>query len=90
MWVHYQIGDRTAAIRQYQRCVQTLWDELSVAPGHETRQLYDQICADSAPQSEEIPGQTENSVSTLLTEIQRLQTMLSDLQNQIAGTPTQG
>jgi len=47
MRLHYLAGDRTAALRQYQRCVLALDDELGVAPAHSTSQLYEQIKADN-------------------------------------------
>jgi DNA-binding SARP family transcriptional activator len=46
MRLYYLSGDRTAALRQYQRCVTTLRRELDVAPTHSTTKLYDQIKLD--------------------------------------------
>jgi DNA-binding SARP family transcriptional activator len=46
MRLHYLGGDRTAALRQYQRCVEALQRELEVAPGTRTQELYAQIRAD--------------------------------------------
>lgn len=43
MRCYYRLGDRAAAIRQYQICVQTLREELGVSPMPETEQLYMQI-----------------------------------------------
>ena len=40
-------GDRTQALHQYQRCVNALQVELGVEPSARTRQLYDQIQADT-------------------------------------------
>ncbi|WP_051304315.1 AfsR/SARP family transcriptional regulator [Calidithermus chliarophilus] len=40
MQLHHLIGDRTAALRQYKRCVRALWLELGVAPSRQTRELY--------------------------------------------------
>jgi DNA-binding SARP family transcriptional activator len=46
MRLHYLAGDRTAAIRQYQRCIEILRAELGVAPSRRTTALYEQIRAD--------------------------------------------
>lgn len=43
MRLHYRAGDRTAALRQYQRCVEALRAELNVAPGERTTNLYIQL-----------------------------------------------
>jgi DNA-binding SARP family transcriptional activator len=43
MEVQYLAGDRTAALRQYSRCVAALEEELSVSPDSRTRALYEQI-----------------------------------------------
>jgi DNA-binding SARP family transcriptional activator len=46
MRLHYLAGDRTAALRQYERCRATLHDELGVQPARQTEALYKQLCAD--------------------------------------------
>jgi ATP/maltotriose-dependent transcriptional regulator MalT/DNA-binding SARP family transcriptional activator len=43
MRCHYYLGDRVAAIRQYQSCVQILRDDLGLSPAPETEELYLQI-----------------------------------------------
>ena len=43
MRCYYRLGDRAAAMRQYQICVKTLREELGVTPMSETEQLYLQI-----------------------------------------------
>jgi DNA-binding SARP family transcriptional activator len=45
MRLHFLLGDRTAALRQYQRCVEALQEELGVAPSVRTEALYQQIRA---------------------------------------------
>jgi len=42
-------GKRTAALRQFQQCRQTLRDELGVAPDIRLQQLHDQIVAGNLP-----------------------------------------
>jgi LuxR family maltose regulon positive regulatory protein len=43
MRCHYFLGDRVAAIRQYQSCVQILREDLGLSPAPETEELYLQI-----------------------------------------------
>jgi DNA-binding SARP family transcriptional activator len=49
MRLYYRSGDRTAALRQYQRCVETLKNELGVEPGPSTVALFEQIREDRLP-----------------------------------------
>lgn len=42
----YLAGDRTGALRQFEKCRVALQDELGVDPGRLTASLYAQICAD--------------------------------------------
>ncbi len=46
MRLYYLAGDRTAALRQYERCVTALKEELDVAPSERTLALCQQIRAD--------------------------------------------
>jgi DNA-binding SARP family transcriptional activator len=48
MRLHYLRGDRTAALRQFERCKAALEEALGVSPGQRTRQLYECICNDDA------------------------------------------
>jgi LuxR family transcriptional regulator, maltose regulon positive regulatory protein len=43
MLAHEQLGDRGQIARTYQRCVDTLRDELDVAPSLKTVNLYQQL-----------------------------------------------
>jgi DNA-binding SARP family transcriptional activator len=47
MRLYAMSGDRTQALHQYQRCVNALRDELGVEPSTRTKQLYQQIQADT-------------------------------------------
>ncbi|MGQ0778510.1 MAG: AfsR/SARP family transcriptional regulator [Pseudonocardiales bacterium] len=49
MLLHYLAGDRTSAIRQYERCSSVMAQEFGVQPSAGTVALYDQICADRVP-----------------------------------------
>ena len=43
MRCYYRLGDRAAAIRQYQTCVDMLREELALSPSEETLKLYKEI-----------------------------------------------
>ena len=43
MWLYAQTGQQAAALRQYERCVQALKDELGLPPSVETTTLYERI-----------------------------------------------
>jgi len=43
MKLHCLAGDRTAAIRQYERCINSLREELGVKPDRRTVELYEQL-----------------------------------------------
>jgi len=45
MTAHVQLGDRNAALAQYEQCAAVLWDELGVEPEEATQQLRQQIFA---------------------------------------------
>ncbi len=46
MRLYYLAGDRTEALRQYERCVLLLHKELNVGPARKTVALYAQLCSD--------------------------------------------
>jgi DNA-binding SARP family transcriptional activator len=87
MQFHYGAGDRTAALRQYDRCVAALDEELGVKPDRRTATLYQQIKADECPpEPSEAPPPAELStlsLPNLLARLRRLQRNLSDAQQQI-------
>ena len=43
MVIYARMGQRSAALRQYELCKEALWQQLSVRPQPETRQLYEAI-----------------------------------------------
>lgn len=43
MTAHLQLGDRNAALAQYEQCERVLWDELGVAPEAATQELQQRI-----------------------------------------------
>jgi DNA-binding SARP family transcriptional activator len=55
MRLFYLAGDRTAALRQYTRCVAVLKTELNVPPAASTVSLYEQIRADILISAGQVP-----------------------------------
>lgn len=49
MEAHVAMGDRGSALRQYERCVETLREELDIEPMDQTRQLHESIRSASRP-----------------------------------------
>jgi DNA-binding SARP family transcriptional activator len=47
MRLHYLAGDRTGALRQFEKCTQALSEELGVTPGSRILGLYQEIRADA-------------------------------------------
>ncbi|MEZ4727609.1 MAG: BTAD domain-containing putative transcriptional regulator [Caldilineaceae bacterium] len=91
MRLHYQAGNRTAAIHQYELCVTTLAEELDVGPAHSTTALYEQICADCVVLSAQCeaapadhPDQAPLQSVPILQQLEQMQLALSQLQAQVA------
>ena len=86
MRLHYRGGNRSAAIRQYQRCVGALRQEFGVSPTECTIRLYEKIRNDqlegdmpaAAPDRDAAPS--PSAPSPLLDHFKQLQVMLADLQ----------
>lgn len=93
MRLHYMSGDRTAALRQYERCVEALRAELGVLPEARTSALYERFRLDRAggvaPEAGEEDGGTalEPGASSLLPRIlnrlKRLQDTLGGAQRRV-------
>lgn len=57
--LHYLSGNRSEALRQYQRCLQALREELGVGPARSTVRLYEQVLAEAdldAPGAPPVPA----------------------------------
>ena len=87
MRLEYLGGDRTAALRQYERCVAALEEELGVGPAARTVALYEHIRADRldrpalAPVEEAaVPGVMASPLSELLDRLRQLGATLADVQ----------
>ncbi len=90
MRLHYLAGDRTAALRQYERCVQALRRELAVKPAARTVTLYEQIRAERFPGPAQPaatysfpPAPSAARPSELLDYLKQLQRALTEVQLQL-------
>jgi DNA-binding SARP family transcriptional activator len=87
MHLQYQGGDRTGALRQYQRCVAALNDELGVKPERRTKNLYELIRNDEfRPQdadSTSTTSATPVALPEVLGRLKRLQLVLAALQKRV-------
>jgi DNA-binding SARP family transcriptional activator len=64
MRMHYKAGDRTSALREYQRCVEALREELDVEPAECTVALLGQIRADRLDGREMVPVEADRTSAT--------------------------
>ncbi len=88
MRLYYCAGDRTGALRQYERCMAALQEELSVLPSEQTTQLYEQIRSNHvvwpprrmAPASDEFPQKT---LYQSLLRLKQLDSSLGELRDQV-------
>ena len=85
MRLYYFSGDRTAALRQHQRCALALEEELGVAPSKHTTALYEQVRND-----ELVPTSLAAAVAhpaplaaAAPAQIDRLEALLSEFQFQV-------
>lgn len=90
MRLHHLAGDRTAALRQYARCVAALDEELGVEPAKHTLALYEQIRADQllvspspAPTEATMAPQRPASLPDILVHLHQLQALLTSIQSQV-------
>lgn len=93
MRLHYRAGDRTAALRQYERCASVMAQEFGIQPSIDTVALYEQIRADQVPDiplplptgspvsQEPVPEQRETAAFTdLRVRLDQIQASLNALQ----------
>ncbi|HKE86162.1 MAG TPA: BTAD domain-containing putative transcriptional regulator [Vicinamibacterales bacterium] len=82
-------GDRCSAIRQFERCVDALREELGVRPSQITLELYEEIRTargqgPSRPASAPMPP-ANLSLRTLLDHLGHVRTMIESIETQITG-----
>lgn len=87
MHLQYMAGDRTGALRQYERCVTALHEELGVKPERRTVALYEQIRADQPDYAESVGGHFVSgptaSLAEVLGRLKRLHLVLSAAQKSV-------
>lgn len=86
MALYYLAGDRTGALRQYERCTAVLQQELGVKPAAATEQLRAQIEADRLEPALILPGAPATSMLKLqdtLHQLQNLDAILGQTRQQI-------
>lgn len=85
MHLQYDSGDRTGALRQYQRCVAALNDELGVKPERRTKNLYELIRNDGFHSQDADTSTTSAAVALpeVLSRLKRLQLVLAALQKRV-------
>jgi DNA-binding SARP family transcriptional activator len=80
MTFQYLSGDRTAALRQFERCAAALREELGVRPDKLTAALYQKIRADQGDTSPPAQASGSASLADVLGHLQQIQVILADLQ----------
>lgn len=87
MHLQYMAGDRTGALRQYERCVSALDEELGVEPDGRTKALYENIRNDglteSGPASVMPTAVQAVSLPEVLGRLKRLQLVLAAVQKRL-------
>ena len=87
MHLYYLAGDRTSALRQFERCSSALAQELGVKPERSTVELYERIKSEQLNRREsgEIPlSILRNAVSPdIVNRLKQLQSILSGVQRRI-------
>lgn len=85
MRLHYLAGDRTRALRQYERCVAALREELGVEPDRRTVALYEEIRGNQAKGTVDdiLTIDATTSLPEVLCRLKCLQTMLGRVQQHV-------
>jgi len=94
MRLYYLNGNRTAALRQYERCVDVLRRELGVGPSPRTIELYQEICSaaalDPGPVGlggrRDVPHEAIPTLRQAIEEVEQLRTMCTRLLIQLQET----
>lgn len=83
----YLAGDRTGALRQYERCVNTLAEELNVKPSRQTTELFEQIRADQGPNGlvrvEAGAARTSDLTGNVLGHLQQIRVTLANAEQDV-------
>jgi DNA-binding SARP family transcriptional activator len=85
MRLHHLNGDRTAAIRQYERCCEALNLELGIEPARKTKALLEAIRTDTLEVAGGPMGEAGERWAELMGGVQRLQVMLEEFKRAVQG-----
>ena len=83
MHLYSLAGDRTAALRQFERCAHALKQELGVQPERKTVELYERIKSDQMGHTDVPENSHASTSSDILTRLKQLQTIVSGVQRRI-------
>ena len=84
MHLYSLAGDRTSALRQFERCALALKQELGVKPERKTVELYERIKSDQMGHTGSLENQSHTSTSSdVLTRLKQLQAIVSGVQRRI-------
>lgn len=84
MHLYSLAGDRTSALRQFERCALALKQELEVKPERKTVELYERIKFDQMNHTESAENSPHTvSSSDILTRLKQLQAIVSGVQRRI-------
>jgi DNA-binding SARP family transcriptional activator len=86
--LQYLAGDRTSALRQYQRCCSALDEELGVKPAKRTKALYQQVFADSldriTPPEKSVGTGEFSLLPNVVARLNQLKQVLSDVHSHVS------
>jgi DNA-binding SARP family transcriptional activator len=88
MRLYFMAGDRTRALRQYERCVTALREELGIGPAERTVQLYERLKADTLhrPLSHAVdkdPRAADQILKDTAVHLDRFVATLTDIKSQL-------
>jgi DNA-binding SARP family transcriptional activator len=87
MSLQYLSGDRTAALRQYERCAAALREELDVSPDKRTNALHQHIRSGGESDPAQSGGEADDaapaSLADVLGRLTQIQTILADVQRRV-------
>lgn len=84
MRLHYYNGDRTAALRQFERCRAALREELDVEPCQQTIQLYQEMrAAQGGPQDKPVAATSATSLAGAVVQLQSLLKVINEFQARV-------
>ncbi|MCI0521020.1 MAG: hypothetical protein L0Z70_12305 [Chloroflexi bacterium] len=91
MRLYMQAGNRTAALRQYERCAVALWEELGVQPSRKTQAMVELIRSGQAQEREATQplrveqGETPGAQSEVLLRLGQVAILLQEIHGLIDG-----